>query len=66
MAPKNYLHNADQYKARKLEGYMRERKSHNLEATSSKDLIVKPESPPQASIPCLPPEIKAARHSVAF
>lgn len=38
----------------------------NLEATSSKLLNVNPESGAQASISCLPPHIKAAKHSVAF
>lgn len=37
-----------------------------LEAASSNLLIVFPESPPQASTSCLPPDIKAAKHSVAF
>lgn len=37
-----------------------------LEAASSNLLIVFPESPPQASTSCLPPDTKAAKHSVAF
>lgn len=37
-----------------------------LEAISSKLLIVDPESDPQTRTSCLPPDIKADKHSVAF
>lgn len=38
----------------------------NLEAASSKLLIVNPESAAQESISSLPPDINEARHCVAF